>query len=147
MDHTEENTDIKRLRSFCVEVYIYTLYIFSSAYQKHVNKGRKECCIFLKSKHLTRMNSISFSNSIFFYQLKHCQLLTSNDFSRGTFTTLPILRWRHLKQESMPIFLKIGIFALCQERTMFIVSKFENTTWIGSQPVKLKPIPRGISSE
>ena len=46
-------------------------------------------------------------------------------------------------------FLKIRIIivALYQERTIFIVSKFQNIQCIGSRPVKLKPISRGISSE
>ena len=42
--------------------------------------------------------------------------------------------------------LKIGIWALRQEMTPFIVSKFENTTCIGSRPVKLKTVPKGILS-
>ena len=37
--------------------------------------------------------------------------------------------------------------ALYQERTILIVSKFQYTQCIGSRPVKLKPISRGISSE
>ena len=44
-------------------------------------------------------------------------------------------------------FLKIGNVALYQERTILIVSKFQYTQCIGSRPVKLKPISRGISSE
>ena len=44
-------------------------------------------------------------------------------------------------------FLKIGNVALYQERTILIVSKFQYTQCIGSKPVKLKPISRGISSE
>ena len=43
--------------------------------------------------------------------------------------------------------LKISILVLCQERTIFIVLEFEYTTCIGSSPVKLKSITRGISSE
>ena len=43
--------------------------------------------------------------------------------------------------------LKIGNVALYQERTILIVSKFQYTQCIGSRPVKLKPISRGISSE
>ena len=44
-------------------------------------------------------------------------------------------------------FLKIGNVALNQERTILIVSKFQYTQCIGSRPVKLKPISRGISSK
>ena len=44
-------------------------------------------------------------------------------------------------------FLKIENVALYQERTILIVSKFQYTQCIGSRPVKLKPIFRGISSE
>ena len=44
-------------------------------------------------------------------------------------------------------FLKTGNVALYQERTILIVSKFQYTQCIGSKPVKLKPISRGISSE
>ena len=44
-------------------------------------------------------------------------------------------------------FLKIGNVALYQERTILIVSKFQYTKYIGSRPVKLKPISRGILSE
>ena len=44
-------------------------------------------------------------------------------------------------------FLKIGILALYQERTIFIVSKFEYAQCLGSRPVKLKPISGSISSE
>ena len=44
-------------------------------------------------------------------------------------------------------FLKIGNVALYQERTILIVSKFQYIQCIGSRPVKLKPISRGISSE
>ena len=44
-------------------------------------------------------------------------------------------------------FLRIGILALCQERTIFIVSKFEYTKYIGSRQDKLKPIYSGIPSE
>ena len=43
-------------------------------------------------------------------------------------------------------FLKIRNRALYQERTILIVSKFQYTQCIGSRPVKLKPISRGISS-
>ena len=44
-------------------------------------------------------------------------------------------------------FLKFGILALYKERTMLIVSKLQYTQCIGSRPVKLKPISRGISFE
>ena len=44
-------------------------------------------------------------------------------------------------------FLKIRNMALYQKRTILIVSKFQYTQCIGSRPVKLKPISRGISSE
>ena len=44
-------------------------------------------------------------------------------------------------------FLKIENVALYQERTILIASKFQYTQCIGSRPVKLKPISRGISSE
>ena len=44
-------------------------------------------------------------------------------------------------------FLKIGNVDLYQERTILIVSKFQYTQCIGSRPVELKPISRGISSE
>ena len=44
-------------------------------------------------------------------------------------------------------FLKIGNVALYQGRTILIVSKFQYTQCIGSRPVKLKSISRGISSE
>ena len=44
-------------------------------------------------------------------------------------------------------FLKIGNVALYQERAILIVSKSQYTQCIGSRPVKLKPISRGISSE
>ena len=44
-------------------------------------------------------------------------------------------------------FLKIGNVALYQERTILIVSKFQYTQCIGSRPVKLLTISRGISSE
>ena len=44
-------------------------------------------------------------------------------------------------------FLKIKNVALYQERTILIVLKFQYTQCIGSRPVKLKPISRGISSE
>ena len=44
-------------------------------------------------------------------------------------------------------FLKIRNVALYQERTILIISKFQYTQCIGSRPVKLKPISRGISSE
>ena len=44
-------------------------------------------------------------------------------------------------------FLKIGNVDLYQERTILIISKFQYTQCIGSRPVKLKPISRGISSE
>ena len=44
-------------------------------------------------------------------------------------------------------FLKIGNVDLYLERTIVIVSKFQFTQCIGSRPVKLKPISRGISSE
>ena len=44
-------------------------------------------------------------------------------------------------------FLKFENVALYQERTILIVSKFQYTRCIGSRPVKLKPISRGISSE
>ena len=37
--------------------------------------------------------------------------------------------------------------ALYQERTILIISKFQYTQCIGSRPVKLEPISRGISSE
>ena len=36
-------------------------------------------------------------------------------------------------------FMEIGNVALCQERTILIVSKFQYTQCIGSRPVKLKP--------
>ena len=42
-------------------------------------------------------------------------------------------------------FLKIGILALDQKRTIFIVPEFEYAQW--SRPVKLKTISMGISSE
>ena len=93
----------------------------------------------------------SFSESIFFYLLKHCQLLTSNDFPCGPYITLPHLTMTSFKARDVTFkyaeLLKIGMLALCQERTMFIVLKFENTMCIGSRTVKLKPIPGGISSE
>ena len=44
-------------------------------------------------------------------------------------------------------FLKIRNMALYQERTILIVSKFQYTQCVGSRPVKLKLISRGISSE
>ena len=44
-------------------------------------------------------------------------------------------------------FLKISIYALYQEMTILIVSKFQYTSRIDSRPVKLKPISRSISSE
>ena len=44
-------------------------------------------------------------------------------------------------------FLKIGNVALYKERTILIVSKFQYTQCIGSRPVKLKPISRGITSD
>ena len=44
-------------------------------------------------------------------------------------------------------FLKSKNVALYQDRTIFIVSKFQYSQCIGSRPVKLKPISRGISSE
>ena len=44
-------------------------------------------------------------------------------------------------------FLKIGILALYQEKTILIVSKFQYTQCIGNRPVELKPVSRGISSE
>ena len=44
-------------------------------------------------------------------------------------------------------FLKIRNMALYQKRTILIVSTFQYTQCIGSRPVKLKPISRGISSE
>ena len=43
--------------------------------------------------------------------------------------------------------LKIRNMALNQKRTILIVSQFQYTQRIGSRPVKLKPIARGISSE
>ena len=44
-------------------------------------------------------------------------------------------------------FLRIGNVALYEERAILIASKFQYTQYIGSRPVKLKPISRGISSE
>ena len=44
-------------------------------------------------------------------------------------------------------FLKIRNVAMYQERTILIISKFQYTQCIGSRPVKLKPLSRGISSE
>ena len=44
-------------------------------------------------------------------------------------------------------FLKIKNVALYQERTILTASKFQYIQCIGSRPVKLKPISRGISSE
>ena len=43
--------------------------------------------------------------------------------------------------------LKIGILSLDQDRTMFIVSKFEFAQCIGSRAVKLKTITMRISAE
>ena len=45
------------------------------------------------------------------------------------------------------LFLKIGNVDLYKERTILIVSKFQYTQCIGSRPMNLKQISRGISSE
>ena len=85
------------------------------------------------------------------YLLKHCQLLTSTDFSYGGFTTLPHLTLMSFEARGVKLkcarLLKIGSLAFCQERTVFIVSKFKYTTCLGSRPDKLKPISWGTSSE
>ena len=70
-----------------------------------------------------------FSDSIPFYLLKRCQLLTSKDFSYGGFIMWPSLMFTLFKTREVMLnyaqFLKIGILALDQERTIFIVPEFE----------------------
>ena len=67
------------------------------------------------------------------------------------FITLPPLTLTSFKTMDVTLnyarFLKIKNLALHQERTILIVSKFQYPQYIGSRPVKLKPISRGISSE
>ena len=79
------------------------------------------------------------------------KLLTGTDFSANGFITLPPLTLRSFKGMDVTLkyarFLKIGDAALYQERTILIISKFQYLQCIGSRPVKLKPISRGISSE
>ena len=69
----------------------------------------------------------------------------------NVFFTLPPLTLTSFKAMDVTLkyawFSKIGNVALQQERTILIVSKFQYTQCIGSRPVKLKPISRGISSE
>ena len=64
------------------------------------------------------------------------------------FITLPPLALTSFKAMDVILkharFLKIGNVALYQDRPILIVSKFQYTQCIGSRPVKLKPIPRGI---
>ena len=77
--------------------------------------------------------------------------MTSTDFLRGGFISLPPLTFMPFKARDVTLqyirLLKISILALDQERTIFIVSEFEYTQCIGSRPVKLKTISMGISSE
>ena len=77
--------------------------------------------------------------------------LTCTYLSCGGFITLPLLTLTSFKARDIALkyagLSKIGIFALHQERTIFIVSKFEYAKCIGSRPVKLKTISMGISSE
>ena len=67
------------------------------------------------------------------------------------FITLPPLTLTSFKTIDVTLkyarFLKIGNVALYQERTILNVSKFQYTQCIGSRPVKLKPISRGVSFE
>ena len=67
------------------------------------------------------------------------------------FITLPPLTSTSFKAMDVTLkyalFLKIENVALYQERTILIVSKFQYIQCIGSRPVKLKPISRGISSK
>ena len=91
--------------------------------------------------------------------LNHFPFICCNDtnfwpvpISRANgFIALPPLTLMSFKATDVTLkyarFLKIGNVALYQERTILIVSKFQYTQCIGSRPVKLKPISRGISSE
>ena len=67
------------------------------------------------------------------------------------FITLPPLTLTSFKAMDVTLnyarFLKIKNIALYQKRTILIVSQFQYTQCMGSRPVKLKPISRGISSE
>ena len=84
------------------------------------------------------------------YLLKRCQLLTGTDFLCGGFITLSPLTLTSFKAMGETLkktwFLKTGISPLYQERAILIVSKFQYTQYIGSRPVKLKPMSKGISS-
>ena len=77
-------------------------------------------------------------------------LLVPTSHANG-FIALPPLTLTSFKAMDVTLkyapFLKIGNVNLYQERTILIVSKFQYTQCIGSRPVKLKPISRGISSE
>ena len=72
-------------------------------------------------------------------------------FSCDSFIMLPPLTLTSFKTRHITLeygrFLKMGLLALYQETTIFIVSKFEYAQCVGIRPVKLKPISRGISSE
>ena len=70
-----------------------------------------------------------FSDSIPFYLVKHCQPLTSADFSCACFIRLPSLMLTSFKTKDVTLkyarYLKICILAVDHERTILIVSKFE----------------------
>ena len=123
---------------------IYTVYIFLPIVNKHFNKGRKAFCIF-QSQHLTCTNHISIVfGLISIYLLKRCQPLSGTDFSCDGFITLPPLTLTSFKAMNVILkcarFLKFGILALYQERTVLIVSKFQYSQCIGSRTVKLKQL-------
>ena len=72
------------------------------------------------------MNRISVvSDSIPFNQLKRCQLLTSTDLSCGGFTTLSPLTLASFEARDVTLkcarLLKIGFFALCQEKQFYFI--------------------------
>ena len=79
------------------------------------------------------------------------QTFGGTDFSCKRFYCVPPLMLTSFKALGVTLkyalFLKIGNVDLYQERTILIISKFQYTQCIGSRPVKLKPISRGISSE
>ena len=83
--------------------------------------------------------------------LTHFPFICYNDTNFDRYRFLVQTALTSFKAMDVPLkyarFLKIGKVALYQERTMFIVSKFQYTQCIGSRPVKLKPISGSISSE
>ena len=74
--------------------------------------------------------------------------MTSTDFSSKRFYYVTPLTLTSFKAMVVTLkyarFLEIRNMALYKERTILIVSKFQYIQCIGSRPVKLKPIPRGI---